>query len=181
MTKRHHAEARRPLFDRLVDEAPWQRHDQSTGPEGRRTVHRALDREGLRESVRRELERLFGTRSQLLARQLEDPERERTVLDYGLPDLGSFAAANPEDRQRLATILRSTVAVYEPRLDEVEVRVDPIPDRPRAVRILVGGELLVDRVPEPVWFPVLLEGGRARVEPAIETGEDLDPSYREEG
>ena len=171
MTMRHHAEARRPLFDRLVDEAPWRRHDRAEGPAGHRTVHRALDREGLLESVRLELERLFATRSPLLAHQLEDPEHPRTVVDYGLPDLGSFAAANPEDRQRLAKILRATVEAYEPRLRKVEVTVEPIPERPRAVRLLIGGELRTDRVPEPVWFPVLLESGRARVEAEIRTEE----------
>jgi type VI secretion system lysozyme-like protein len=171
MTRRHHAEARRPLFDRLVDEAPWRRHDLAEGPEGNRTVHRALDREGLLESVRLELERLFATRSPLLAHQLEDPQRERTVLDYGLPDLGSFAAANSEDRQRLAAILRSTVAAYEPRLEQVAVTVDPIPERPRAVAIHIGGEVRIDRIPEPVWFPVILEGGRTRVQAAISTEE----------
>jgi type VI secretion system protein ImpF len=171
MTSRHHAEARRPLFDRLVDEAPWRRHDLAEGPEGNRTVHRALDREGLLESVRQELERLFAIRSPLLVHQLEDPERERTVLDYGVPDLGSFAPANPEDRQRLAAILRSTVAAYEPRLQKVEIAVEPIAERPRALRILIGGELRIDRIPEPVWFPVLLESGRARVEAEIHTEE----------
>lgn len=171
MTMRHHAEARRPLFDRLVDEAPWRRHDLAAGPEGRRTVHRALDREGLLESVRLELERLFAVRSPLLAHQLENPEHERTVVDYGLPDLGSFAAANPEDRQRLAAILRATVEAYEPRLQQVEVVVEQIPERPRAVRILIGGELRSDRIPEPVWFPVLLESGRAKVEAEILTRE----------
>lgn len=166
--------ARRPLLDRLVDSEPWQQHDRSRG--GGRTVDRTLDRDGLIESVRRELERLFSCRSPLTLAQLEDPHRERTVVDYGIPELAPSAAASPQDRHRLAAILRATVAAYEPRLREVAVTVEADPQRPRALRVHLGARLLVESVWEPVWFPILLPAsGDARprvdaVRPEVERG-----------
>lgn len=145
---------RRPLFDRLVDAEPWEHHD--LGSAGGRTVERTLDKRGVLESIRRELMRLFGTRSPRLFSELEELDRVRTVLDYGIPEVAQLSPARPEDRERLAEVLRRTVEAYEPRLRHVTVDVERIPEQPQALAIRIGGELRVESVWEPVWFPVLM-------------------------
>lgn len=155
--------ARVPLFDRLVDEHP----DQPDLPRPLRT----LDRAGLLESVRRELERLLSSRSPLPAHRLAG--RELTVIDYGLPDLADFAAADPEDHRRLAALVERTVTAFEPRLTEVRVRVErPLPER-RSLLLALEGVLASGRPGEPVSFPMVLglAGGGVEVGEG-QTGEE---------
>ena len=69
-------EVRTLLFDRLVDRDPKLRHEVRP--------MRTLDRRGLKESVRRDLELLLNTRCPLPAHRI--PPRDRSVVDYGIPD-----------------------------------------------------------------------------------------------
>jgi type VI secretion system protein ImpF len=147
---------RAPLFDRLVDLDP-----QSPGePRPLRT----LDRAGLRESVRRELERLLNTRSSLPVDRLEE-RQDLTVLEYGIPDLSAFSAGSPEDQKRLAAIVARTVAAFEPRLSEVRAVFERLGPSGRSAELRVDAVLSFDEVREPVSFPTLLtvQNGEARV------------------
>lgn len=149
-------EVRAPLFDRLIDRDP--------GVQREPRPFRTLDRRGLRESVRRELERLFNTRSSLPADRLRD--RERTVVEYGVPDLSVLAPGRQEDRQRLAAVLRETIEAYEPRLSDVRVTVDepsPEPARGQALTARIDAVLVVEEVHEPISFGLDLDGGAAEI------------------
>lgn len=149
--------ARAPLFDRLVDEEPWRRRESPP--------RRTLDPGGLRESVRRELERLFNTRSPLPTDRLAAmTPAERTVIDYGVPDTAGFSAANRDHRLRLGDLLTRSVAAYEPRLGAVTVEVRQDPDDGEAVMIYIDALLQMGQgVTEPITFPVVLRDGRSRV------------------
>lgn len=164
--------ARRLLFDRLVDSEPWDRHDRAR--DGARTVEHTLDRRALMESVRRELERLFSCRTPLSLAALEAAGPQRTVVDYGVPELSSLAAANPEDRRRLAAVLGATVAAYEPRLREVRVSVEPVAGQPRTAAVGIRARLRVDTVEQPVWFPLLVAPGGVTAAGSLETMEGTD-------
>lgn len=151
------SEVRAPLFDRLIDLDPGVRRE----PRPLRT----LDRRGLRESVRRELERLLNTRSPLPADRLQG--RDRTVVEYGVPDLAVLAPGRHQDRQRLANMLREAVEAYEPRLAQVRVTVDepsPEPARGHALCARIEGVLVVDEVPESISFGFTLDDGGAALE-----------------
>jgi type VI secretion system lysozyme-like protein len=136
-----------PLFDRLVDLDP----QVPAEPRPMRT----LDPRGLRESVRRELERMLNTRSSLPVDRL-DQRAELTVLEYGIPDLSAFSAGSEEDLVRLAAVVARAVAAFEPRLSGVRVRVERLHGEDRALLLRVEGQLAVGRVAEPVSFPVLV-------------------------
>ena len=149
---------RAPLFDRLTDLDPWSAGE----PRPLRTLGRA----GLRESVRRELERLLNTRSSLpVDRLLERPEL--TVLDYGIPDLSAYSAGNDDDQRLLAAVVTRAVQAFEPRLREVRVAVLHLEDEQRTLRLRIDAVLLADEVAEPVSFPALmgLKSGRVEVAP----------------
>jgi type VI secretion system lysozyme-like protein len=127
---------RAPLFDRL------------TGPV------RSLDRAGLRESVRRELERLLNTRTPIPASQLT--ARTRTVVDYGIPDFSMFTPGNPDDRQRLADFLAGTIEAFEPRLRNVRVRVEEVQGERQLLRARLDADLRAETISEPISFPALI-------------------------
>ncbi len=163
-------EVRRPLFDRLVDRQPELRREARP--------MRTLDRRGvrvsgpvservsepgsLRESVRRELQRLFNTRCPVPAHRLAG--RPRTVLDYGIPDLTGFSPRSHEDRERLAEAMRRAVEAYEPRLAEVRVTLEPDPRDELSLAGRVQAVLVVDSVPEPVSFLTVLQLKEGEVE-----------------
>jgi len=136
-----------PLFDRLVDLDP----DVPAEPRPMRT----LDPRGLRESVRRELERMLNTRSSLPVDRL-DQRVELTVLEYGIPDLSAFSAGSEEDLVRLAGVVARAVAAFEPRLRRVRVTVDRLQDGFRALWLRIDADLVVGEVAEPISFPTLL-------------------------
>lgn len=148
------ASARALLFDRLVDGAPRQPTEirpQST-----------LTRRALHESVRQEVERLLNTRCPVPAHVLG--HRERTVIDYGVPDCATFSPHSPTDRQRLAALLRHTIVAFEPRLRHVRVMVEEFVDTQKALQVRIEADLVVDSVREPIAFPVVIQcdtGGSA--------------------
>ena len=127
-----------PILDRLVDLDPRRPyrppvdgehlHTQPGSapvrmarPAAEQKPWRILDREGLMRSIRLELHRLLNTRSYYSADA--NGRRERTVIDYGLPDYSALYTRNPEDHKRLAALVQSTVEAYEPRIRNVRIEV----------------------------------------------------------
>lgn len=144
-----------PLFDRLVDHDRFLRREL--------VQMRTIDRRGIRESVRRELEQLFNTRCPIPEHRLTSA-RPRTVIDYGIPDFSTFSARNPNDRDRLAVILRQAIEAYEPRLANVSVEIKPIPGDDFILGGSIAADLMVDGVPEAVLFTTALQMKEGSVE-----------------
>lgn len=122
---KHSGGAHAPLFERLVDDDPL-----------RREPFRVLNRAGLTASVRRELQRLLETRcpvgdDEVLAQQ-------RTVFDYGTPDLSTVNLGNPLEVEQLRRRVEKAVAAYEPRLLDVRVSMQVDQARAASERIVMG-------------------------------------------
>lgn len=147
-------EVRMPLFDRLVDRDPRLRHELRPS--------RTLDRRGLRESVRRELEQLFNTRCPFPAHRL--PIRERSVIDYGIPDFSVFSPRSYDDRVRLAELLRRAIEAFEPRLIDVQVSLELSPGNDLSLLGVIEAKLLTDLVAEPVSFETSVDLKEGKVE-----------------
>lgn len=143
-----------PLFDRLVDRDRFLRREL--------VQMRTVDRRGVKESVRRELEQLFNTRCPLPAHLHHT--RPRTVIDYGIPDFSTLVARNPDDRVRLANILRRAIEIYEPRLANVRVAVDTVNGDELSLCGVITADLVFDGVPEPVLFTTALQMKEGSVE-----------------
>lgn len=144
-----------PLFDRLLSEGTGTLGDMA-GP------HRSFGRHDLIESVRRELERLFNTRCSLPAHELD--ERERTVLDYGLPDFSHLSPLRGEDRERLIASLKQAIRAYEPRLCDVEVVVGKFTRETQSFELRIDAVLVVDNVRESVSFRSVLPANQGKAE-----------------
>jgi type VI secretion system protein ImpF len=142
--RRLETHVRAPLFDRLTDHDP--------GPTVEPRPLRTLDRRGLRESVRRELERLLNTRSSLPVDRLEERE-PLTVLEYGIPDLSAFSAGDLEDQRRIAAVMTRVIAAFEPRLADVRAVFEELYDHGTAAALRIEATLVIDEVSEPISFP----------------------------
>lgn len=132
-----------PLFDRLA---------QQEGPGGTGAFH--LSPQQLQASVARELARLFNTRSRLGLSELS--HSTGTVIDYGLPDFSALSPRRGEDREVLERALVQVVAHYEPRLANVKVKVDAVPERGDVAAVTVSADLSIGTQAQRVSFSLNL-------------------------
>jgi type VI secretion system protein ImpF len=139
-----------PLFDRLIDDDPADKHEA--------VPMRALDRQGLRDSIRRELARLLGTRCPL--RGDEALSQTRTVLDYGLPDIEDGGRALiTGDQRRIGRLVQKTIEAFEPRLRNVTVRVDKRPEHGGRIYASIEAIMVTDDVGEALSFTMPIGPG----------------------
>lgn len=134
------------LFERLVDEDPH--------TPGEAQPFRIYGMAALRASVGRELMRLLNTRCPRLGGPKD--EGDRTILDYGIPDFSHLAAGSDTDARQLARILEKAISVYEPRLRQVKVTIEPSTKSKNSVVGSIEGSLVAGMVNEPVSFPLVL-------------------------
>lgn len=141
------------IFERLAQ--PVDRRGSPT------PVARVHNTEGLRNSVLRQLRLLLNTRVPLDIDTLEG--RERTTIDYGIPDLSAFSLGNSDAIARLARHISRTISVYEPRLRVGDVTLEPLAGQRDAVIARVSGNIEVGSIVEPVSFAIAV--GEAPDEP----------------
>lgn len=137
--------ARALLFDRLVDIGDGHEAEQPL---------RILNEKQLKDSVRRELERLLNTRCSIPLHQIGD--EERSVINYGIPDFSSLSPHNADDHALIASIVAQTITAFEPRLRQVRVEVGPVFSAESALWLNISAELVIGLYSEPVSFPVTL-------------------------
>lgn len=141
--------ARALLFDRLVDTEP--------GAAPGRTSGHTISRAELQLSVAREIASLLNTRIDPAIDAIEP--RERTVLDYGLPDFTALAAASNSDTTKLAIAAQRAILAFEPRLARPQVIVQTDKTKRDSITFLITGTLHVNGAPESFSFPVDLGPG----------------------
>lgn len=160
-----------PLFDRLVDLDPKAASEAHP--------HRTLDRDGLNASVRVEVERLLNTRASLTQEELEG--RERTVIDYGIPDFGTFHTSSRQERYLLSHILARTIEAYEPRLRRVRVEMEDLAPSENSLIARVSADIVAGDIVEPVSFPVVIRSDAEREAEAPPEDADDDAAGDEGG
>lgn len=108
-----------------------------------------FDRQGLLDSVRTELLRLFNTR-----RGRRPQTSPPSILDYGIADWTALQQQRSDDRRQLAREVRVAINHFEPRLRLGEVQVDPVPGHPQQLCIRLVGELRSGQQHWPVAFVI---------------------------
>lgn len=137
-----------PLFDRLCGEP-------DASADGR-----VLDADGLRHSLQLDLVRLFNVRNGMsIAQFLGDAP---TVLDYGLPDTLALSPQSAADLALWQQVLARAIALYEPRLSRVTVRVAPDAGNPTAARVAIAAAAVLGRQLCQVQFDVVLDDRAAQ-------------------
>jgi type VI secretion system protein ImpF len=139
------------LKDRLLD-------PDSMGTKGQPgyTLRQILD------SVRDDLEELLNTRCAARLSAAEYPELSRSLVTYGLPDLGF--ASTPQHHEEIGHIIERIIALHEPRLRNV--RATLVRARALDLRLLfhIDAELRVDPAPQVAFETVVeLAVGRAHI------------------
>jgi type VI secretion system protein ImpF len=131
------------LLDRLTDLEPERERETPDG--------RVMSHERLRESVKRDLTWILITTNLAASRDLSRyPEVERSVLNFGAPDLAGKVVTSL-DSAELARRLRQAIWDFEPRLlrHTVKVRVDKDSGehRPNSLRYVIEADLWSQPVP----------------------------------
>ena len=144
------------ILDRLLDFEP------DVSREAPKSRAKSLN--DLKISVRRDLEWLLNTRC-----ILEDiPERLKEVNNslaiYGLPDFTGISIKGMSEQNRLISMIETAIRVFEPRLLDVIVTLEPISDIERILRFRIDARLKVEPIPEPITFDTILQMGSGEFE-----------------
>ncbi|HEY1756943.1 MAG TPA: type VI secretion system baseplate subunit TssE [Bryobacteraceae bacterium] len=138
------------VFDRLIDQEPKIRAE---APPTRLQSMREL-----KTALRRDLEWLLNTRQPLDPPPQGASELPRSLYNYGLPDITSMGLSTTADRTKLARIMETVLANFEPRLANAKVKfVQSGEGKTHMLRFVIEGLLRVDPAPEYVTFDTVLE------------------------
>jgi type VI secretion system protein ImpF len=138
------------VLDRLIDDDPEKLHEV---PPTRAQSVRAL-----KAAVRRDLEWLLNTRAVPAPVPEEFKELKDSVYTYGLPDLSSLSADDPDSRSRLTGYITRALEIFEPRLTNVQISdAQVVDERSRQVHFMIEAALKMDPSPEFVVFDTLLD------------------------
>jgi type VI secretion system protein ImpF len=113
----------------------------------------------LKQSVRRDLEWLLNTRRKVgdIPETLEEVSRSLAV--FGLPDIISISAADPNEQKRLTKEIENAIRLFEPRFLDVRVSLEPFDIYDRSFRFRIEATLNSEPVPEPIAFDTVLQFG----------------------
>ncbi len=138
------------ILDRLIDNEP------DTNLELDPDQHQKLKQ--LRNSVRRDLENFLNTRYKVMEPDIEFTQVQKSLLNYGLPDLATVNISDKEKRIEFIQRLENILIEYEPRFKSVKVRyMDNTETSDRTLRFRIDATLYADPSPEMVVFDSILE------------------------
>jgi len=136
-------------LDRLIDQEPERKLEPP--------VTRAQSLRELKGALRRDLEWLLNTRRTIEASPASLKELERSLYNYGLPDVSSLYLRSPRDQALLLQAIKTAIDIFEPRLLNIKVTLEPATDDTRVIRFAIEGLLRMDPAPEHVYFDTVLE------------------------
>lgn len=138
------------ILDRLLDDEPANRTETDPGQ------HQRIKQ--LRQSVKRDLENLLNTRFRVVEPAEEHDELEKSLLNYGLPDLATLNISDSEKRKEFTSRLERTIRLYEPRFKSVSVLyLENKDNTDRSLRFRIDAMMYADPSPELIVFDSVLE------------------------
>ncbi|MGA9059226.1 MAG: type VI secretion system baseplate subunit TssE [Terriglobia bacterium] len=137
------------VLDRLIDQEPERKLEPP--------LTRARSLRELKAALRRDLEWLLNTRRTIEESPASLKELERSLYNYGLPDVSSLYLRSSNDQGTLLKAIRVAINYFEPRLLNIKVTLEPAADDTRVIRFSIEGLLRMDPAPEHVFFDTMLE------------------------
>jgi type VI secretion system protein ImpF len=123
------------------------------------------DLERFKNAVAADLQNLLNTRQEAVDPLPEEfTELTRSLLVYGLPDFTSYNLLSTFDASRLRRSIENAIRYFEPRLQRVQVTMEPIKANDGAVHFRIDGMLRVEPAPEPIVFDTVLHLGTREYE-----------------
>ncbi len=145
------------VLDRLLDDDPLRAREP---PKSRHQLLRDL-----KQSVRRDLENLLNTRWRPMEWPAELAELERSLVNYGIPDVTGQELGSQSGRQEFRRAVEAVIRRYEPRFKQVRVEMLDNAERlDRTLRFRIDALLYAEPAPEPVVFDSAFEPSTGNVE-----------------
>jgi type VI secretion system protein ImpF len=140
------------ILDRLIDHDPGVSHE----PGQLRFASLAQ----IKAAVFRDLENLLNSRRNILVPSESHQEVNKSVFVYGIQDYTAQNPKSPTARQHLRLDVEKTIARFEPRLRNVNVRIESPDPNERNLRFRVTALLVADPITEPVAFDTYFDANR---------------------
>jgi type VI secretion system protein ImpF len=140
------------LLDRLIDNDPGASHEP--------VQYRLSSFRNIKEAVGRDLENLLNTKNYVSSLCSGYQELNSSLFVYGLPDFTSTNPKNPAVRHKLRQELEKAIALFEPRLRNVTVRVEEAGSDERNLRFKINALLYLAPALEPVVFDTFFDVNR---------------------
>lgn len=138
------------ILDRLFDDEP------KNQVEPKLEHHQLLKQ--MRASIRRDLESLLNTRFHLAEPSSDLVEVEKSIFNYGLPDLATVNVMDDALRKKFITQLEGTLKRYEPRFKSVKVDfVENTESIDRTLRFRINTVIYADPLPEVIVYDSMLD------------------------
>ena len=138
------------ILDRLFDDEPDNQTEVDLGK------HQKIKQ--LRSSVRRDLESLMNARFRVMQPGEEYHELEKSLLNYGLPDLATINIIDLDKRKEFTSKMERILKEFEPRFKEVNISyLENKDNTDRTLRFRIDATLYADPSPEVVGFDSILE------------------------
>ncbi len=138
------------IIDRLFDDEPDNQNEIDPGQ------HQRLKQ--LRRSVRRDLENLMNTRFRVMEPDEEYQQLDKSLLNYGLPDLATINITDLDKRKEFTSHMEKILKEFEPRFKDVNISyLDNTDNTDRTLRFRIDATLYADPSPEVVIFDSVLE------------------------
>jgi len=147
-TQEHEVRITPSVLDRLIDEEP------EVSREVPATRQKSLLQ--LKQAVRRDLEWLLNSRQIIGEIPPDFRELLSSLATYGLPDFTAFNVKNPSDQNRMRRVVEEAIQLFEPRLMDVIVSLEPAAAAERSLHFRIDARLRVEPSPEPVVFDTTL-------------------------
>lgn len=136
------------VLDRLIDYEP--------GNSSEAAASRSKNLRHLKEAVRRDLEWLLNTR-QVAGLPPDLKEVNNSLAAFGLPDFANRSGGHIDDQKRMRSDIEDAIRMFEPRLQDVVVSLQPSHSTERLMHFRIDGRLNVDPAPEPISFDTVLQ------------------------
>ncbi len=139
------------ILDRIIDDSPETNKKENQSDEKFNLNH-------LKSSVRRDLESLFNSRYRISEFPSELKEVEKSLVNYGLPDLATINMIDIDKRSDFCKNIEKTIKYFEPRFQSVKVKYLENMDRTdRTLRFRIEAVLYAEPMPEKIIFDSILE------------------------
>ena len=139
------------ILDRILDDSPEISHKDRQNSE-------KFNLNLLKNSVRRDLENLFNSRYRISDFPEELEEVDKSLVNYGLPDLATINMIDIEKRADFCKHIEKTIRYFEPRFKSVRVKYMENSDyTDRTLRFRIEAILYAEPMPEKIIFDSILE------------------------
>ena len=138
------------ILDRLIDDEPHVSLD--PGGAQRHSVKQ------LRNTLRRDIENLLNTRCCLSAPPEDLAEVDKSLFNYGLPDLATINVIDAKKREEFLVKLQRALMQFEPRFKSVKVTCNENAEQSdRSLHFRIDAVVFAEPQPEVIVFDSTLE------------------------